>query len=288
MTTLRELMLDGKFKFAFLVVCVLVFLSILSFFSPYNIGRWNVVPRDLPPSIVHILGTNSMGQDVFWQMTFAIRNSFLMAIIAAFFSRIIAIIVGLLAGFKGGRSDRILMSLNDSFIVLPILPILILLGSILKERLNIISLGLILALFGWAWDARVIRAQILSLREREFTYTALLSGQKSFELVYKEYLPFIIPIVSATAINNMFWAVGMEVTLAILGLSNLTIPTLGTMLYWAINYQAMLLGHWWWIATPVVVAVFLFVALYLLSVSISEYLDPRTRIQRIGTAEGVK
>lgn len=288
MTTLKELLRDGKFKFGFAVMCVLLFFAILSFFSPYDMEMWNTVSRDMPPSFKHILGTNSKGQDVFWEMTFAIRNSLIMAVIAAFFSRIIAIIVGLFAGFKGGRADRVLMSLNDSFIVLPVLPILILIGSILKERLNIINLGIILAIFGWAWDARVIRSQTLSLREREFTYTAMLSGQKVYELIYKEYLPFVIPIVFATAINNMFWAVGMEVTLAILGLSNLSVPTLGTMLYWSINYQAMLLGYWWWIATPVVVSVLLFVVLYLLSVSISQYLDPRTRIQRIGTAKVVK
>lgn len=286
MTALKELLIDGRFKFGFIVICVLIFLAVLSLFSPYDMEIWNLVPRDMPPSIEHPLGTNSMGQDIFWKLTFAIRNSFLMALITAFFSRIIAVIVGLVAGFKGGKVDRMLMSLNDSFVILPLLPILILLGSILKERLNIVTLGFVLALFGWAWDARVIRSQILSLRERGFTYTAILSGQKTFELIYKEYVPFIIPLVFATAINNMFWAVGMEVTLAILGLSNLNIPTLGTMLHWAINYQAMLLGYWWWILTPVVTAVLLFVALYLLSVSISEYLDPRTRIQRIGTAKG--
>ena len=78
----------------------------------------------------------------------------------------------------------------------------------------------------------------------------------------------------------MFWAMGMEITLAFLGLSNLEIPTLGTMLHWAVRYQAMLLGYWWWIATPVLAIIFLFVALYLLSVSISEYLDPRVRVER--------
>jgi peptide/nickel transport system permease protein len=101
----------------------------------------------------------------------------------------------------------------------------------------------------------------------------------------REYLPFVVPLIFATIINNMAWAVGMEITLSILGLSNLEIPTLGTMLYWAIGYQAMLLGIWWWLFTPVVISVLLFVSLYLLSVSISEYLDPRTRIQRIGMAK---
>jgi peptide/nickel transport system permease protein len=95
-------------------------------------------------------------------------------------------------------------------------------------------------------------------------------------------MPFVMPLVFATLINVMSWAIGLEVTLAILGLVNLDLPTLGTMIYWALNYQALLLGYWWWLLTPVVLSVLLFVSLYWLSVSISEYLDPRSRTQRIG------
>jgi peptide/nickel transport system permease protein len=145
-----------------------------------------------------------------------------------------------------------------------------------------VTLGLLLACFGWAWDARVIRSDILSLRERGFTQTAILSGTNTLPLVLKEYMPFVMPLVFATLINVMAWAIGLEVTLAILGLVNLDIPTLGTMLYWALSYQAVLLGYWWWVLTPVVLAVLLFISLYWLSVSISEYLDPRSRIQRVG------
>jgi len=282
----KELMKDGRFKFAFIVICVLAFMSLLSFFSPYNPLKWNVVPRDLPPRWPHIFGTTSQGQDLFWQSTFAIRNSLTIALIASSISRVIAIIVGLVAGYRGGRTDTILMSINDSFVVMPLLPILILIASVMRGNLTMVALGLILSLFGWAWDARVIRSQVLSLREREFTYTAILSGTKTFNLVIKEYFPFIIPIIFSTIINNMIWAIGMEVTLAILGLTNIEVPTIGTMIHWAVNYQSMLLGYWWWILTPVVISIFLFVALYLLSSSLSEYLDPRTRIQRIGEARG--
>ncbi|GAI95790.1 unnamed protein product, partial [marine sediment metagenome] len=135
---------------------------------------------------------------------------------------------------------------------------------------------------GWAWDARLIRSQILSLREREFTYTTILSGTRTRKLIFNEYIPFIIPLVLATLINNMAWVVGMEITLALIGLTDLTIPTLGAMLKWAVDYQAVLLGLWWWLFTPIGVAVSLFVALYLVSIGVSEYLDPRARIQRVG------
>jgi peptide/nickel transport system permease protein len=156
-------------------------------------------------------------------------------------------------------------------------------SMLLREYMNLFVLAMLLSVFGWAWDARVIRSLILSLREREFTQTAILSGTGVVKLVWKEYMPFAMPLVFSTLINNMAWAIGLEMTLAILGLMNMNIPTLGTMLNWALSYQAILLGRWWWILTPVILSVFLFVALYWLSVSISEYLDPRTRTQRVGT-----
>jgi peptide/nickel transport system permease protein len=142
----------------------------------------------------------------------------------------------------------------------------------------------LLSIFGWAWDARVIRSMILSLRERDFTKTAVLSGTGTIRLVLKEYMPFTMPLIFSTFINNMSFAIGLEITLAFIGLTNLNIPTLGTMLNWALFYQSILLGKWWWVLTPVVLSVLLFIALYWMSVSISEYLDPRTRIQRVGAA----
>lgn len=277
---------DKRFRFGFSVMSLMVFLAILSLFSPYNPKVWHVAPRDMPPSLKHLLGTTSMGQDVFWLATYAIRNSLLLSVIAVIVSRVIAIFLGLITGYKGGFLDRFLMTINDSFVILPLLPILILIASVIKGALNINNLGILLGIFGWAWDARVLRSQILSLREREFTYTAKLSGMKTLSIIIKEYLPFIIPLIMATAMNNMLWVIGMEVTLAILGLSSLEIPTLGTMIHWSVTSQALLLGFWWWILTPVFICILLFISLYMLSVSISEFLDPRTRLQRIEVMKG--
>jgi peptide/nickel transport system permease protein len=278
----RDLFKDYRFALSFCVLCVLLLLAILTVLSPYDPTFWGVVPRDLKPSWTNVLGTNSKGQDIFWQATFAVRNSLTIAVIAAVVSRIFAVLVGMVAGYRGGFTDTALMFLSDSFLVIPLFLIIVMLAMLVRDKMNLVTLGLLLAFFGWAWDARVIRSQILSLRERGFTQTAILSGTGTLPLVLKEYMPFATPLVFSTLINNMSWAIGMEITLAILGLVNMDIPTLGTMLQWAISYQAMLLGYWWWILTPIVLSVLLFVALYWLSVSISEYLDPRTRIQRVG------
>ena len=109
MKTLRDLLRDKRFAFGFTVAIILVILSLLSFVSPYDPTRWNVVPRDLSPQWPHILGTNSMGQDVFWLLCFAVRNSLILSLIAALMSRIIAVIVGMVAGYRGGTVDRVLM-----------------------------------------------------------------------------------------------------------------------------------------------------------------------------------
>ncbi len=282
MKTLKALFQDRRFAIGATVMSILVVLALMSLFSPYDPTEWRVVPRDQPPSWEFILGTSSLGQDVFWVMTAAIRNSLVLAVLAATISRIIALTVGMVSGYSGGMVDRVLMFINDGFIVLPLLLILILLALLLQENLSLPTMALLFGVMGWALDARFIRSQVLSLREREFTYTAILTGVPTLRMIMNEYLLFVVPLTMATLIGNMAWVTGMEVTLAYLGLTDITIPTLGTMLQFAIDYQAILLGLWWWIFTPIGVAVALFSALYLLSQSISDFLDPRARIQRVG------
>ena len=279
-----DLLRDYRFAAGFGALCVLMIFAILSLFSPYDPSVWGAVPRDMRPSAEYWLGTDSNGQDIFWMASFAVRNSLIIAVIAGVVSRVIAVVLGMVAGYKGGTSDRVLMFLGDSLLVIPLFLIIVMMAMLIRTNLNMVTLGLLLAFFGWAWDARLIRSQILSLRERDFTQTAILSGSGTLQLVLNEYMPYTMPLIFSTLINNMAWAIGLEITLAILGLLDLSIPTLGTMLYWAINYQAILLGRWWWLMTPITISILLFIALYWLSVSVSEYLDPRTRIQRVGAA----
>lgn len=282
MKTLRDLFRDYRFTLSFIVLLIIVVLALLSIFSPYDPTLWNVVPRDMRPSAEYWLGTDSNGQDIFWQATFAIRNSLIISLIAGLVSRVIAILVGMIAGYTGGATDRILMFISDSLLVIPLFLVFVLLAMMVREHMNLVVLGLMLSIFGWAWDARLIRSMILSLREREFTKTAILSGTGTVKLVLNEYMPFTMPLIFSTLINNIGFAIGLEITLAIIGLVDLMTPTLGTMLNWALFYQSTFLGRWWWVLTPVVLSLFLFIALYWQSVSISEYLDPRTRIQRVG------
>ena len=280
---LRDLLkYDGRFRIAFIFLVAVMVMILLSFFSPYDPGKTFEVAMDVPPSLEHVFGTNSRGQDIFWWLSFAGRNSLIMWVITADISRVIAILVGLAAGYQGGWLDRVLMSINDSFVILPLLPILILLGFLLRDMMNLFLLGVVLGFFGWPYDARLIRSQVLSLKERSFTRTAVYSGASAFWITINEHLPFVLPIVFATTINNLLWSIGMEVTLSVLGLSDLTTPSIGTALFWANQHGALVAGVWWWIAAPALVAIILFLGLYLLFASINEYIDPRTRLRLIG------
>lgn len=282
MRTLRELLKDRRFAIGATLLVVLLLLALASFLSPYDPIEWRVVMRDMPPSWEHPFGTDSNGQDVFWQITFAARNSLAVALVASAISRTIAVTVGLVAGYRGGMVDRVLMFISDGFMVIPLFLILVLLAMLVREQMNLATMALLFGLVGWPWDTRLVRSQILSLREREFTNTAILSGAPTGKLIVNEYIPFMIPLVLATFINHTAFVVGMEMTLALIGLTDPTIPTLGSVLKWAMNYQAMLLGLWWWLFAPIGVALALFVAMYLVSVSVSVYLNPRARIQRVG------
>jgi peptide/nickel transport system permease protein len=283
LTVIRDLLRhDGRFRVAFLFLLLTFILAAMSFVSPYSPSKTYLVPQDMPPSLEHPFGTNSRGQDLLWWMAFAVRNSIVLGLVAAIVSRIIAIAVGLTAGYRGGTTDRLLMSVNDSFVVLPVLPILILLSFLLQGKLSLVSLGLLLGLFGWPWDGRLFRSQVLSLKERAFTRTAVYSGANPVLVSLREHLPFVMPIVLATTINNMLWAIGMEVTLNVLGLADVTVPTIGSTIFWANQHQALVAGIWWWLGAPIGVAIVLFLGLYLLFSSVNEFIDPRTRLRRIG------
>ncbi|TIT47854.1 MAG: ABC transporter permease, partial [Mesorhizobium sp.] len=227
-------------------------------------------------------GTNSRGQDVFWQLTLAIRNSLLFGLSVALMSRILSLLIGLVAGYAGGITDRILMTINDTFVVIPLFPILVLFFFMMRDNMSWPMLAVAMASLGWPYDARLIRSVALSLRTREFTAMSVFSGMSTRQILVEEHLPYVLPIVFSTTLNNMNWSIGLEVTLSVIGFTNIETPTIGTMIYWANQHTAMVAGVWWWILFPVVLVIMTFLGLYLLSVSMNEYIDPRSRLTRMG------
>ena len=282
---LRDLLrYRAEFRIGLVLISVVLLLSMLASFSPYPPDSVYVVSPDLPPSSTYWFGTTSRGQDVFWQVSFAIRNTLLFGGTVALISRLLALAVGLISGYKGGWIDRALMSVNDTFIVIPLLPILVLFYFVMRDRISWLMLALIMACFGWAYDARLIRSVVMSLRHREFTQTSLFSGMSTRQILTEEHLPYVMPILFSTTMNNMVWSIGLEVTLAVLGFTDVNTPTIGGMIYWANQHTAMVAGIWWWIAFPTITVIMAFIGLFLLAVSVNAHIDPRSRLWSAGEA----
>jgi peptide/nickel transport system permease protein len=271
-----------EFAVGIALMSIVVAFTLLSFFSPVNPTLIYVTVPDRPPSWTHLFGTNSRGQDLFWQLTFAFRNTLTFGLTVAVISRVISITVGLLAGYLGGWVDRVLMFVNDIFVAIPTFPVLVLFYFVLRSNLDTFTLALIMAGLGWPFDARLIRSVALGLKHREFTRHAVFAGMSTWKIMFEEHLPYVMPIVFATFMANMLWSIGLEVTLAVLGFTNINVPTVGTTLYWAINHSALVVGVWWWIVIPIVFIVMTFIGLFLLAISMNEYIDPRSRLNRMG------
>lgn len=255
----------------FILGIFLILGFILPLFHPGNPIEWGTYPKNLKPSSAHLFGTTNLGQDTFWLLAKSVQNSFIIGIVVAFFATVIGALLGLLAGFKGGFLDRAITLLTDSFIVIPSLPILILLGSLMKGRASLFYIALVLIIFNWPWPARQLRSMALSLSEREFINTAVFSGESTMKIIVKEIFPYVAGWAVANFVNTILVAIGSESGLAVIGMSSNEKATLGTMIYWANQHQAMLAGRWWWIGSPVIAIALIFIALFLTMTGYQQY-----------------
>lgn len=280
---LRDLLrYNTEFLIGFVLTGAIFLFAAAHFFAPYPDNAIYMLPPDMPPSAQYWLGTTSRGQDVLWQMSAAIWNTMTFGLTVTFISRFLALAMGMISGYLGGRADQALMTINDTLIALPNIPILLLVYFVMRDQMSWPILALTAALLGWNYDARLIRSVAMSLRTREFTRHAVFAGMSMPQILIRQHLPYVMPVVFFTAMNNLIWAIGLEVTLSVLGFSDINRPTVGGMIYWANQHQAIIAGIWWWIAFPIIAIVLLFLGLFLLAISVNEYIDPRSRLSRMG------
>ena len=249
--------------------------------APYSPGAsvstTNGVPQ--PPSAAHLLGTTQLQQDVFSQLLVGGRSMLLVAFLAGTIATVLSVVIGVTAGFLSGLTDDLLSMLANFFLVLPALPLLIVIFGFLPSSggSNDLLIGLIIAITGWAWGARVLRAQTLSLRNRDYVDSARLAGERNWRIIGYEILPNLLPIVATSFLFTVLYAVGTYTAMAFLGLVNPQHWSWGTMLFWAQSANAEISGYWWWYLPPGLAVAFLGTALALLNFGVDEFINPRLR-----------
>jgi peptide/nickel transport system permease protein len=243
-----------------------------------SLSTTNGVPQ--PPSAAHWLGTTQVQQDVFSQLLAGGRSTVLVAFLAGIVATILSVVIGVTAGYLGGWSDDTLSMVANFFLVLPALPLLIVIAGFLPSVGNgdDLLIGLIIAVTGWAWGARVLRAQTLSLRNRDYVESARIAGERTWRIIGFEILPNLIPIVASSFLFTVLYGVGTYTAMAFLGLISPTHWSWGGMLFEAQQQQAEVSGWWWWYIPPGLAVAFLGTSLALLNFGIDEFINPRLRV----------
>jgi peptide/nickel transport system permease protein len=226
----------------------------------------------------HWLGTTGQGQDVFAQLVAGTRVSLAIGFAVGLAVVLVGALVGVTAGFFGGRVDGLLSLLFNVFLVIPGLPLAIVIAAYLPS--GPLTLGLVLVVTGWAWNARVVRAQTLALRERDFVAAAVVAGESSFRIVTREILPNMTSLLVAQVIGSTVYAIGAQVGLEFLGLGDVSTVTWGTNLYWAQNDAALLTGAWWTFAPTGLCVALVGFGLTMLNSGFDEITNPRLQLER--------
>ncbi|WP_324717417.1 ABC transporter permease [Carboxydochorda subterranea] len=231
-----------------------------------------------PPSWRHPLGTTATGQDIFAQVVWGSRLSLVVGLVTGAAATLLSVVVGLTAGYAGGVLDDVLTTLTNIFLVLPGLPLMIIVAAYVKVK-GVVPIILVISVTGWAWGARLLRAQAMSLKSRDFVQASVVVGERPARIVFGELLPNLSGLIAANFFGAAVYAVLSEASLEFLGLGNVNVVTWGTMLYWAQNNQAILLGQWQWMAVPGLCIALLGTAFALINFAVDEVANPRLRVR---------
>jgi peptide/nickel transport system permease protein len=224
----------------------------------------------------HVLGTTRLGRDVWSQVVYGARTSLAVGFGAGLMVCFLATLVGVSAGYFGGRVDDILSAAMNIMLVIPQLPLLFVLAAFIGKA-GPETIALVIGITAWAWGARVVRAQTLSIREKEFIKAAEVLGESRVRIIFVEILPNLISIVGASFIGSVMLAIMTEATLSYLGLGDPSTISWGMMLYNVQTSSSMLVGAWWELLVPCIALIFIAVGLALLNFAVDEIANPQLR-----------
>ena len=247
------------------------------FFMPYNPNATSHL-FITPPSAAHWLGTTVVGEDIFSQLIYGTRTSVFWGLATALVVTVLSVLVGMVGGYFSGLTDDSLTLVTNVSLVLPALPLAIVLAAYFPR--GPLTISMVIVITSWAWQARVLRSQTLSLRSREFVIASRVGGENAWRIIFFEIFPNEISLVVAGFVSTTIFIILAWAALEFLGLGDGTIPSWGGMLYWAQQAGALGGGLWWWFIPPGLCIATLGAGLALINFGIDEVADPRLRPER--------
>jgi peptide/nickel transport system permease protein len=244
----RAVIRNRKATAGALILLLMVFVAVFpGLIAPYD-PQATLFRSNLGPSSAHLLGTTQLGQDVFSQLVWGTRLTLVVTLVVSAIATFISMIIGVTAAYLGGATDRVLTVLTDVFLIIPVLPLLILLSAYLSP--SVTSLIIVLTVTSWAFQARQLRSQGLSVRSRDFLTAARVRGERPMYIILVEIVPTMTSLLAASFLALAVFEVGFAASLQFLGLGNSSELMWGTMLYNAQQAAALESGNAWWALAP--------------------------------------
>jgi peptide/nickel transport system permease protein len=267
-----------KAKIGVVILAIYVLIAIIGpALTPFDPSA-TIAGQSLPhgPTGTHLLGTTATGGDVLSQLLVGTRSSVVLGLVTGIIATVLSVAVGMSAGYLGGYADETLSLIANVFLVLPALPLLVVILGYMPHS-GEMATAIVLSALGWAWGARVIRAQTLSLRDRDYVAAAREVGESAWRIIFVEILPNEVGLIAASFVGTVLYAILTSVALAFIGVSDLSNWSYGVMMYWAQNGNAVQLGAWWWYVCPGVAVALLGMSLVLINFGLDELSNPRLR-----------
>ncbi|WP_345718650.1 ABC transporter permease [Kineosporia mesophila] len=262
---------------------LVVAIGLFGAFGPFFVGDPDAI-NDIGlsgPSGANLLGTTQTGQDVLSQLAFATRGSLQIGLLVGVMATVLSAFFGIYGAYLGGFADEAFSLLSNVFLVIPGLPLVIVIsGFVPPEDRGLWTIALVLALTSWAASSRVLRAQTLSVRNRDYVAASQLAGERPWRVIAVEILPNLLPVLASQFVYAVIAAILGEAGLSFLGLGASNSSTLGTMLFYAQNGFALPLGAWWWFVPPGLIIALFGMGLSLINFSIDEIIDPKLKNAR--------
>jgi peptide/nickel transport system permease protein len=277
---LRVLLANPKSRFGLAVLGFMIIVAVIApWISVAHPTDFNLLATRQAPSWHHLFGTTDQGSDIFSQVVLGTRRSLLLGAAAAALATALATL-GIFGAYAGGAVDECVNVLTSIFLVIPTIPLLIVVSSYLKTR-GMWTMVLVLGLTLWAFEARILRGQALTLKNRDFIGAAKVAGESTSRIVFGELMPNMISRIAAAFVLVFYIALLVDSGLEFLGLGDTAHVSWGMVLYWAQTNSTVLQGEWWPFLFPGLALVLTVVGLVFLLAGIDEISNPRLRTERV-------